>query len=85
MVLVRDNEYEWWFMTDGRLMAPISAAFLYGYFLLDCCCGKLNYPLCGSVLSDLWSSVCVCALMHAGCDSRNLCGFGIFCACSRVF
>jgi hypothetical protein len=36
MVLVRDNEYEWWFMTDGRLMAPISAAFLYGYFLLDC-------------------------------------------------
>jgi hypothetical protein len=32
MVLVRDNEYEWWFMTDGRLMAPISAAFLYGYF-----------------------------------------------------
>ena len=49
------------------------------------CCGKLNYPLCGSVWFDLWSFVCACALMHAGCDSRNLCGFGIFCACSRVF
>jgi hypothetical protein len=52
------------------------------------CCGKggkLNYPLCGSVWFDLWSFVCACALMHDGCDSRNLCGFGIFCACSRVF
>ena len=36
MVLVRDNEYEWWFMTDGRLMAPISAAFLNAAILLDC-------------------------------------------------
>ena len=43
------------------------------------------YELCGSVLFDLWSFVCVCALMHAGCDSRNLCGLGIFCACTRVF
>ena len=34
MEMVRDNEYEWWFLTDGRLMAPISAAFLYGYFCL---------------------------------------------------
>ena len=51
----------------------------------DTCCGKLNYPLCGSVWFDLWSFVCACALMHAGCDSRNLCGFGIFCACSRLF
>jgi hypothetical protein len=42
MVLVRDNEYEWWFMTDGRLMAPISAAFLYGYFVLCLIVGKIG-------------------------------------------
>jgi len=51
MVLVRDNEYEWWFMTDGRLMAPISAAFLYGDLCLivgkSCCvacfCRRILY------------------------------------------